>query len=376
MITVSERYQRLVKSGEIEEDPAQLALVEAFDGLNDKLANSRLASKSSSLGWLFARKQKPEPVKGLYIWGSVGRGKSMLMDLFYESCPNKRKWRVHFHAFMGEVHERIHAWREQLARGEVQGDDAIPPVANAIADDVRVLCFDEFFVTDIADAMILGRLFDVLFSRGVVVVATSNVVPSGLYKDGLNRALFLPFIDRLEAHMQVMRLDSRTDFRLEKLAGHAVYYTPLGQETRQKMDEAWGDFTGHGAATAGALHVLGREVVVPQQAHGAARFAFSDLCEKPLGANDFLALAQAYHTVFIDDIPQLEAAKRNEAKRFTTLIDALYENGVKLVASAAVEAHLLHGTGKEAFAFERTASRLIEMRSEAYLAAGHGQQTG
>lgn len=370
------RYQALVDAGAIEFDAAQAAIARDLGALNDALAHHRLARKSSALGWLFGKGKPSVPPRGLYIWGDVGRGKTMLMDLFMAGSPVRRKRRVHFHEFMGEVQERIHAHRQRLKAGETRESDPIEPVAEAIAEDAWLLCFDEFTVTDIADAMILGRLFEKLFARGVVVVATSNVVPDDLYAGGLNRSLFVPFIGMLKQHLTVHRLASRTDYRLEKLAGHPVWIVPTGQEADARVSEAWNRLTGHDDGQPATLSVKGRAVAVPRQAQGVARFAFSDLCEKPLAAADYLAIAHAYHTVLIDRIPVLQGLeKRNEAKRLIILIDALYDNRVKLVASADGEPNglYLEESGREAFEFARTASRLIEMRSQDYLALPHGR---
>ncbi|WP_439573276.1 cell division protein ZapE [Phreatobacter sp.] len=373
------RYQALVDAGEMEFDPAQAAIARRLGALNAQLAEYRLQRrKSSPLAWLFARGQKQEPLRGLYIWGEVGRGKTMLMDLFMEASPVRRKRRAHFHEFMADVHERIHAWRQKLKAGEVKGDDPIAPVAEAIADEAWLLGFDEFSVTDIADAMILGRLFQRLFEAGVVVVATSNVEPANLYRDGLNRALFLPFIGLIEARMDVVRLDARTDFRLEKLSGQPVWITGEGADADRAVDEAWSRLTGGATGEPAVLPVKGREVAVPIQVHGVARFAFSDLCERPLGASDYLAIAHSFHTVLIDRVPVMQGlARRNEAKRFITLIDALYDNQVKLVASAGAEPSGLYlsDSGTEEFEFRRTASRLVEMRSDDYLALPHARRT-
>ncbi|MBM6593549.1 cell division protein ZapE [Microvirga pudoricolor] len=371
--TIAARYDALVASGAIERDPAQLALIRRLDVLAEALAGYRLARKSSALGWLFG-KRNPAPPKGLYVWGSVGRGKTMLMDLFFDALAVKRKRRVHFHAFMADVHERIHLWREKLKAGAVKGDDPIRPVADSLADEAWVLCFDEFTVTDIADAMILGRLFAALYQRGVVVVATSNVEPDRLYEGGLNRTLFLPFIGLLKDRMEVVRLDARTDFRLEKLAGSPVYYSPADAAARQALDLAFQRLTGRNQGEPVTLTVKGHPVEVPQAAGGVARFDFRDLCSKPLGASDFLSVAQHFHTVILENIPRLTFDRRNEAKRFIILIDALYDAHVKLLASADAEAHALYEaeSGREAFEFDRTVSRLIEMRSEEYLSLPHG----
>ncbi len=370
-------YDKLVASGDLEDDAGQRAIVRALDDLNVRLNDLPLARKASALGWLFARKQSATPVKGLYIWGDVGRGKTMLMDLFFERVQLDAKRRAHFHEFMADVHDRIHAYRKML-KGDARPKDGdpIPPVANALADEARLLCFDEFFVTDIADAMILGRLFEVLWKRGVVVVATSNTVPDDLYRDGLNRALFLPFIDMLTDNMQVMRLDARMDFRLEKLRGVTVYHTPPSDAASKALDDAFLTLTGARHGRPQELMLKGRTVHVPEARHGVARFGFADLCVKPLGPSDFLKIAHHFHTLIVSDIPVMAPQQRNEAKRFTTLIDTLYDNRVKLICSAADEPDKLHPEGPSAAAFRRTASRLIEMRSESYLALPYGGEAG
>ncbi len=375
MKSVLQTYQARVDAGDFEFDSAQALIAERLSALNDRLKEHHLARKSSALGWLFGKKSG-EAVRGLYIWGEVGRGKTMLMELFYLSSPVKRKKRVHFHEFMADVHERIHRYRQKLKEGKVKGDDPIVPVADELADEAWLLCFDEFTVTDIADAMILGRLFKRLFERDVVVVATSNVVPNELYKGGLNRALFVPFIQQFETRMEVVKLESRTDFRLEKLSGHAVWATPLGPEADAAMDAAFAALTNNEPPSAQTLIVKGHEVHVPRRAMGVARFTFAELCEVPLGASDYLALAHAFHTVMVDHIPVLSYDQRNVAKRLIILIDALYDNHVKLVASADSQPVGLYlgEDGREAFEFARTASRLIEMRSEEYLAAPHGRR--
>ncbi|MBO6756501.1 MAG: AFG1 family ATPase [Roseibium sp.] len=366
------RYDALVASGDLDEDTAQREAVRHLDRLNATLAETRLASKKSSLGWLFARKKNEiwAAVQGLYLWGGVGRGKTMLMDLFFEVTVIRRKRRAHFHEFMADVHDRIHAHRQALKRGEVKGDDPIPPVAAQLAKETRLLCFDEFSVTDIADAMILGRLFTQLFDLGVIVVATSNRDPDDLYKDGLNRQLFMPFITLLKANAKVIKLNSDTDYRLEKLAGAPVYLTPLGDTADDQMNELWRKLT-HGVQPhPEELEHKGRRIPVRAAAAGAARFTFEELCYQPLGAGDYLRLAHAYSTVFLEGVPVMDRTRRNEAKRFINLIDTLYDTGTKLIISAAAEPTELYvgPDGTEAFEFDRTASRLIEMRSEAYLA--------
>jgi cell division protein ZapE len=377
-ISPSAQYAALVAAGKIERDPAQEAAVAKLTRLDARLATHRLARKSSSLGWLFGKRDTAEPdLKGLYIWGDVGRGKTMLMDMFFAACPVKRKRRTHFHQFLLDVHERLRVYRHKLKYGEVPDGDPVHLTAADIADEAWVLCFDEFHVTDIADAMILGRLFASLLERGVVVVATSNVEPDALYKDGLNRALFLPFIALLKERMDVLRLDARTDFRLEKLIGVKVWHVPAAAAADQALDVAWRRLTGGQQAHAVELDVKGHILRVPCAAMGVARFSFHDLCEQPLGAIDYLRLAREFHTVIIDHVPVMTYANRNEAKRFIALIDTFYDAGVKVLASAAAEPAALYEAteGYEADEFKRTASRLIEMGSTAYLALSHGRST-
>ncbi|CAM5763868.1 cell division protein ZapE [Bosea minatitlanensis] len=374
--SITDRYAALVEAGAIERDPAQLAVVRKLEALTATLAARRLARKGSALGWLFGKKpETSEAPKGLYIWGSVGRGKTMLMDMFFEAAPVKRKLRVHFHEFLADVHRRINAYRQKIKTGEVKDGDPIAPVAAELAEEAYLLCFDEFTVTDIADAMILGRLFTALFAAGVVVVATSNVEPSRLYEGGLNRALFLPFIQLLQTKVEVLKLDARTDFRLEKLGGAPVYHVPADEKAKAALDAAFKALSGTAQGRRTVLTVQGHELVLPQAAGGVARASFADLCAQAYGASDYIALAQRFHTLVLDDIPILNYDRRNEAKRFIILIDTLYEHHVKLVASAAAEPHeLYHATqGREAFEFDRTVSRLIEMRSEDYLGMPHGR---
>jgi len=368
-------YQFLVESGAIEPDAAQAEAAEAFTLLEERLANYKPARKQGLLGRLFADKNGGPP-RGLYVHGEVGRGKTMLMDLFFQQSEVAHKRRAHFHEFMAEVHERIYGFRQDIARGEMPEGDVIALTATSIFDQAWLLCFDEFHVTDIADAMILGRLFSKLFELGTVVVATSNVAPDDLYKGGLNRALFLPFIAQISEHMDVLRLDARTDFRLEKLAGVKMWLTPADRDADAALDKAWAKMTGKAPCKARDISVKGRVLQVPCSANGVARFSFADICEMPLAASDYLRLAHDYHTILIDRIPVMNYAERNAAKRFITLIDTLYDNAVKLMASAAADPLSLYAAteGHEANEFKRTSSRLIEMSSESYLALPHGHK--
>jgi cell division protein ZapE len=377
--SIKARYAAGVAGGLIEPDSAQLAVVDKLARLEAQIAERRLARKSSSLGWMFGTREKPQSkIKGLYICGDVGRGKTMLMDLFFEASPVQRKRRAHFHEFMLDVHERIHALRQKIKLGEYPGADPIELAAVDLAREAWLLCFDEFHVTDIADAMILGRLFAQLFARGVVLLATSNVEPAELYKDGLNRALFLPFIRMLEDNTEVVWLSSRTDFRLEKLAGIDVWYVPADAAADAALDRAWHQLTRGRKGETQELPLKGRSVHVPRAAMGVARFSFSDLCEQPLGAADYLRIAREYHTIILDHVPVMTFETRNAAKRFIILIDTLYDLNVKLIASAEAEPDGLYrgDEGFEAQEFRRTASRLIEVRSQDYLARPHGAAHG
>ncbi len=373
-IPLNDRYDALLREGRIERDAAQHAAIARLAALAERLEAHSLARKSSSLGWLFGNRERQSPLKGLYVHGEVGRGKTMLMDLFFGAAAARGKRRVHFHEFMAEAHERIFALRQQFKNGDAGPEDAVLLAGSAIARETPLLCFDEFHVTDIADAMILGRLFKRLFDEGVIVVATSNVAPDDLYSGGLNRALFLPFIAQLKDCMDVLRLDARTDYRLEKLVRGKVWYTPADAEADAALDEAWSRLAMGAPAEPLDLTVKGHTLHVPRAAHSAARFTFGELCGRPLGAADYLKIAREFHTLVLDHVPVMGFEQRNEAKRFITLIDALYDQAVKLIASAAAAPRDLYQAtdGYEASEFQRTASRLIEMGSQSYLALPHG----
>ncbi|MEO1013986.1 MAG: cell division protein ZapE [Pseudomonadota bacterium] len=365
------RYDALVADGALDPDPEQRAAAARLQELHEALGDQQ--ERPSLLGRLFGAKAPPP--RGVYLWGGVGRGKSLLMDILFNNAPVARKRRVHFHAFMLEVHERVGAYRKadegELKRhpafDKAAPNDPMPLVAADVAETARLFCFDEFHVTDIADAMILGRLLRGLLDAGAVVVATSNRAPDDLYKDGLNRQLFLPTIDLIKERLDVIELDAAQDYRLARLEGAPTYYAPLGPDADAAMDAAWSRFICGATAAEEMIEVQGRTLHVPAAARDAARFDFEDLCAKPLGAADYLAIADAFSTVFIDRIPEMGPEKRNEAKRFVTLIDTLYETRTKLVCSAAAPPEALYASGDGAFEFERTASRLIEMRSADYL---------
>ena len=375
--TVHDCFATLVAKGAIEPDPAQQALVGKLDRLAAELAPYRLPGRPGVLGRLFGAKPV-EPPRGLYIHGEVGRGKTFLMDLFFAAVEGPPKRRAHFHAFMADVHARVHAWRQARKRGEPVGEEPIAPLAAALAQEATLLCFDEFAVRDIADAMILARLFSALFALGVVVVATSNVAPADLYRDGLNRALFLPFIDLVAERMEIVSLDARTDYRLQKLARAPVYYCPADRAADCAMDAAFARLTGVERGEPEAVVRLGRIIAVPQSVGGVARFDFDALCRRPLSAGDYVALASRFETILIDHIPVFAPGERDAARRFINFIDAAYDARVKLLASAAAEPEGLAPSliGGEAFEFARTVSRLVEMRSRDFLRRAHVSQGG
>ncbi len=353
-------YRARLSAGTLTPDPAQEAAMARLDAL---AAGLEAWARGRSRGLLgFARRR--EAPRGLYIWGPVGRGKSALMDIFFEAAPIAPKRRVHFHAFMAETHAAI---REMRAS---EPGDPIPKVARAVARSAQLLCFDEFQVTDIADAMLLGRLFETLLAEHVVIVATSNRPPHDLYRDGINRQLFLPFIAMLEERLDIFRLAGPVDYRLGRLKGLPVYLTPLGPAADAALDEAWARLTDNAAGEALDISLLGRTLTLPRFAHGVGRASFDDLCAAALGPQDFLALAEAVDTLILDAVPVLRAAQRNEAKRFVTLIDALYEAKRRFICSAAAPPEKLYPEGDGAFEFERTASRLMEMQSAGWLDAG------
>tara|TARA_B100000678_G_scaffold291112_1_gene306312 strand:- start:26200 stop:27348 length:1149 start_codon:yes stop_codon:yes gene_type:complete len=364
---VVDKYETLLESGRIEPDAGQAEVAGKLDELEHRIENR------GGGGWF----SKPKPVKGLYLWGGVGRGKSMLMDLFFSTVEIENKRRVHFHDFMQETHAFINDWKklsssERRATGwAVKGgdDDPIPPAARKIAASAELLCFDEFQVKDIADAVILGRLFTELLDRKVVVVATSNRPPDDLYKNGLNRQRFLPFIELLKETHDIHEIRSERDYRLERLTSAPVYYSPLGSEADKAMQAAWDRLTNCAEPHATHIRIQGRQLKIPQAAAGVARMTFDELCNRPLGAADYLALARQFDTVLIENVPLLKPENRNSALRFITLIDALYEAKSKVIISAEAEPNALYVSGDGAFEFERTASRLYEMRSADYLGA-------
>ncbi|EJF80407.1 cell division protein ZapE [Bartonella doshiae] len=380
MILVSTRYEELVSKGQINLDMAQLALAKHFDHLLQKISKQSV-SRSWAFLHRFQRKKQTsvravkqddlnDRFQGMYVYGEVGRGKTMLMDLFFSCLPKSRKIRVHFNDFMHDIHERINIHRQTSKYVKSRQNDPILAVAKDLAREAQVLCFDEFSVTDIADAMVLGRLVSALFDRGVFFVATSNVAPENLYYNGLNRELFLPFIQVLKARVHVINLDARTDYRLEKSNLQHMYVTPLGLEANEYMDKAWVLVLQGQKEMSDKLSIKGRLIHIPRAGMGCARFDYKDLCAKPLAAAEYLALGEHYHTIFIDNVPVMDDTYRNETKRFILLIDILYERHIRLFMSAAVKFENLyqgHARTAETFEFKRTQSRLFEMQSQDYL---------
>jgi cell division protein ZapE len=359
---ILDQYEQRLRLGVIEPDEAQREAAQRLDRLAFEIAAWRRTSRTGLLASLL--RQRATPPKGVYLHGAVGRGKTMLMDLFFDVVDFSPKRRLHFHEFMGEVHDRI-----QRGRATTDGDP-IPFVAGEIVAEAGLLCFDELTITDIADAMILARLFKALFERELVVVATSNAAPDRLYWNGLNRQLFLPFVGLVHDNMDVVKLTAAKDFRLEKLAGRPLYFVPLGAAAAAGLEDHWARLTGNHPGAPATVEVKGRQVAVPMASMGVARFSFADLCEKPLGALDYLHIARAFHTIILEGVPVLTPERRNEARRLIHLIDTLYDNHNTLIVSAEAEPDRLYPDGDGAGLFERTASRLIEMRSEAYLADG------
>ncbi|MCR4377752.1 MAG: cell division protein ZapE [Rhodospirillales bacterium] len=366
-------YRRRIASGELRHDPAQALAVEKLQSLHKALISYEAQRGMVSWKERFGlERRRDDPPQGIYFYGGVGRGKSMLMDMFFEDAPVKRKRRVHFHAFMQQVHMRLNEYRKFKGRES----DPIPAVAQQIANEATLFCFDEFQVRDITDAMILRRLFETLFQCGVVVVATSNRPPRDLYKDGLQREQFLPFIDLIETKMDVLALEGKTDYRLEQMRALDMYITPDDAVARAKLEAAFTRLT-HGARThAASIPVQGRDVAIPKAAQGVALVSFKDICGRPLGPADYLEIARRFHTLIIPGIPKMTPDNMDMARRFVTLIDALYEGYVKLICSADVEPMELYVQGDGAFEFERTASRLVEMQSSSYMELKHAKREG
>ncbi|MGB0749173.1 MAG: cell division protein ZapE [Magnetospiraceae bacterium] len=362
-------YRDRLTKGQLRADPAQQLAVEKLQSLHHALVN--YTPDTGTAGWkerFGLTRRRANPPQGLYIYGEVGRGKSMLMDLFHETVGIKAKRRVHFHAFMQEIHARF---KTVQAEGGKKVDDPLQAVARAVAAEAWLLCFDEFQVDNIADAMILGRLFETLFECGVVIVATSNRPPMDLYKNGLQRDRFLPFIDLFCAKLDLLELQAEADYRLGRLKGKKVYLTPINAETDQALEDDFKALAHDQAPTSRDLQVMGRVLHIPKSMEGVAFCDFDDLCRKALGPADYLALVQHFHTLIMSGIPILKETERNEAKRFVTLIDSLYEHNVTLICSAAAAPEDLYPAGEGSFEFQRTVSRLMEMQSEDYLKRAH-----
>lgn len=362
-------YRARVASGALKPDPAQELLAEKQQSLYRALEH--YSRESGASGWKerfgLGRRKTENPPQGLYVYGGVGGGKSMLMDVFFATAPTTKKRRAHFHAFLQDVHDRFNKFRATKRADE---GDPIPPVADQLAKEAWLLCFDELQVTNIVDAMILGRLFEALFQRGVVVVATSNRPPKDLYKDGLQRDRFIPFIKLIEAKLDVYQLASAADYRLERMLGMKVYHWPADAAAKRELDDDFSELAAGAPATVEKLEIKGRTVEI-QGAGGVARATFDELCNRPLGPADYLAIADRFHTLILDDIPRMGPDKATEARRFVTLIDAVYEAKVKLICSAGASPQDLYLAGEGAFEFERLVSRLMEMQSAEYLKLPH-----
>ncbi|RCK43322.1 ATPase [Thalassospira profundimaris] len=365
------RYRKKIANGELSHDAMQELCAEKlqslFNALSDYRPNNGKGTWFERFG-LAKRRNDPEPPQGLYIYGEVGRGKSMLMDLFYETVPVEHKRRVHFHDFMQDVHDRLHKFRKTRSDSD---SDPIPPIAKDLAKQAWLLCFDEMQITDITDAMIVGRLFEQLFDQGVVVVTTSNRVPDDLYKDGLQRQNFLPFIDIIKDKLDVLELASRTDYRMRHLTAADVFVYPADDKTPARIDELFAKVTEGARVEASSLRVKGRDIAIRAAGAGVARFSFEELCTRPLGPGDYIALATHFHTIVIDLIPQMPPSRRDWAKRFNTLIDAMYEHKTNLICAMETSPEDLYPDGDFSFEFQRTVSRLTEMRSQEYLDQPH-----
>lgn len=363
-------------AGEIHADPVQEKVVLRLQAIYDQLGAMAVAQPVkrgllARLGLAGAPKP-PEGPHGLYIWGPVGRGKSMLMDLFFADAPVAKKRRVHFHEFMLEVQARLHRRREELAaKGAPPESDTIVPIAKEIAAETRLLCFDEFQVTNIADAMILGRLFETLFEEGITVIATSNRTPDDLYKNGLQRDRFLPFIELVKQRLEVLELGGAQDYRMGRLRELDLYLTPLGAWATKKLDEAFRALSNGSDGEPRVLRTQGRDVEVPRSAPGVAMAHFMDWCARPMGAADFLCIADNFHTVIVAEIPRMGPDSQDKAVRFVTMIDTFYEKKVKFICSAATSPAGLYPEGDGSFEFQRTVSRLMEMQSPEYLNLEH-----
>ncbi|KLN59980.1 ATPase [Kiloniella spongiae] len=362
-------YRDMRNAGELRPDQTQELAAEKLQSLYHALKNYQPSTGMG--GWkerLGLGRRKVTPPQGLYLFGGVGTGKSTIMDMFFSVAPTEPKRRVHFHAFMQEVQERLHKWREKHKGTRA---DPLPDVAAELAEEALLLCFDEFHVVNIADAMILARLFEALFEKGVVVVATSNWPPDRLYENGLQRDSFLPFIDLLKERLDVLQLDSGIDYRLERMKNLPVYHSPLSDEANQALEGAFAQLTEGAQAEEDILHIKGRKLAIAKTARKVAFVSFNELCATALGPGDYLTIAKRYHTLIMSDIPVMGSENRDKARRFMSLIDALYEHRCNLVAAATAEPEELYPSGDGAFEFERTVSRLQEMRSQEYIIQPH-----